>query len=171
MTGLKTLLIYTLIIVRFCCSAQNKEYFELVAANPIINEAFERVDIDTKGLPNNKMIYFLNILKKDKDYEIWICMAGKDILQYMLAGREYTISGYGTFNNVQTLVITENYSEFFKRTGRKQTVCIKDSYPALSPNDDSKILMPIFETFRWVFSYKDKKLELIKIDYEYPFEK
>lgn len=89
----------------------------------------------------------------------------------MLAGRKYKISGYSNFNSIQAIVITEDYSKFLSRTGKKQTVCIDDNYPALSTYDDSKIVIPTFETFRWVFSYKDKKLEFIQIDYEYPFTK
>ena len=66
MISLKTLLIYTLILLRFCCSAQNKEYHELIAPNPIIEEAFAQVHKDTKGLPIDKMIYFVNIIKRIK---------------------------------------------------------------------------------------------------------
>ncbi|PZR21340.1 MAG: hypothetical protein DI539_08235 [Flavobacterium psychrophilum] len=165
MATVKTLILQTLLLFTFYCSAQEKKYPELKTTNPVIDEAFAKVYNDAKRLPTDKMIHFINIVKKGDSHEIWITLAGKDILPYMLSGKKYKIAGYNTFNNIPTIVIGENYQKFFSRTGKEDVVPIKDIYP---PNDEN-VLSPTFETFRWVFTYKNKKLEFIHIDYEYPF--
>jgi hypothetical protein len=164
---MKPVLLFCFLIISlpFSGSAQDKQYPELEVTNPVINKAFAKVYTDIKGLPTDKMIHFVNIIKKDDGYEIWIALAGKDIISYMLSGKEYKIAGYNTFNEIPTIIIGKNYEKFFRKSGKKQVVWINDSYPPIEEN----VLLPTFETFRWVFSYKNKKLEFIQIDYEYPF--
>ena len=150
----------------FSCIAQTKEYPELIASGKPITDVMIRVFKDTKSIPKDDMIYFINITKNNEGHDIAVTLAAKNTIPYLLVGRKYKIAGYSVLNETSTIIFGKDYYSFFRKSGKKQIVWIKDSYPLM----DEGVIPPNFESFRWVFHYKNNAVEFIRSDNELPFE-